>query len=87
MKKEKKGETINLVVAGHVDSGKSTLIGNLLYEMKVVEEKAMRKFEKESKIMNKESFMYAWVTDSSALEREKGVTIEVGYRQFIMEVP
>ena len=71
-------------MAGHVDSGRSTLIGNLLYSMKVIQEKVMRKLEKESKLINKESFKYAWVTDSSALEREKGVTIDVGFRQFVL---
>lgn len=76
---------MNLVIAGHVDSGKSTLIGNLLYNMKEVDEKVMRSIEKEAKNMNKESFKYAWFTDSSALEREKGVTIDVGYRQFIIK--
>ena len=72
-------ESVNLVVAGHVESGKSTLIGQLLYSLKIVGEKEMRKNEKESKMMNKESFKYAWVTDCSDLEREKGLTLDVGY--------
>ena len=54
--------------------------------MKIVEEKEMRKLEKESKEIKKESFKYAWVTDSSELEREKGVTIDVGYRQFMIKL-
>ena len=52
---------INLVVIGHVDSGKSTLMGHLLYKLGTVNKKQMRKFEHESKTMGKGSFAYAWV--------------------------
>jgi len=45
----------------------------------------MRKIEKNAKEINKESFKYAWLTDSSTLEREKGVTIDVGYRQILLD--
>ena len=52
---------LTLVVVGHVDAGKSTLMGHLLYSLDVVSKKTMRKFEKMSKQIGKASFKYAWV--------------------------
>ena len=52
---------LNLVVIGHVDSGKSTLMGHLLFLLGSVSQKVMHKYEKESKKIGKQSFMYAWV--------------------------
>ena len=60
--KQHKEPDINLVVIGHVDSGKSTLMGHLLYKLGTVNKKQMRKFEHESKHMGKGSFAYAWVS-------------------------
>ena len=54
-------EVLNLVVIGHVDSGKSTLMGHLLFLLGSVSQKVMHKYEKESKKIGKQSFMYAWV--------------------------
>lgn len=53
---------INLVVVGHVDSGKSTLMGHLLYLLGDVNKRIMHKYEKESKQIGKGSFAYAWVS-------------------------
>lgn len=75
-------QNINLVVAGHVDAGKSTLMGHLLYLMKQVDEKTMLKYEKESQSIGKGSFSFAWVLDSTQEERNRGVTINVGMGQF-----
>ena len=73
---------LSLVVVGHVDAGKSTLMGHLLYDLDYVSQKDMHKFEKESKELGKASFKYAWVMDEHAEERERGVTIDVGVKRF-----
>ena len=73
---------LTLVVVGHVDAGKSTLMGHLLYSLDVVTKKTMRKFEKLSKELGKASFKYAWVLDENEEERERGVTMEVASRDF-----
>ena len=57
-------------------------MGHLLYDLKQVSKKQMRKFEKESRDLGKASFAYAWVLDEDASERERGVTIEVGFNHF-----
>eukprot|EP00741_Cyanophora_paradoxa_P025566 tig00000383_g24671.t1 len=75
-------KNISMVVIGHVDSGKSTLMGHLLYDLGVVSQKTMHKYEKEAKQMGKESFRYAWVLDEHAEERARGVTIDVGITFF-----
>ncbi|KAH9363466.1 hypothetical protein HPB48_006001 [Haemaphysalis longicornis] len=60
---------LNLVVIGHVDAGKSTLMGHLLYRLGCVQKKQMHKYEQESKKLGKASFMYAWVLDETSEER------------------
>ena len=75
-------ELLNLVVIGHVDSGKSTLMGHLLYKLGSVSSKAMHKFETDSKKLGKASFAYAWVLDETAEERERGITMDVGQSKF-----
>lgn len=71
---------VTLVVAGHVDAGKSTLVGNILFQCGAVSKKVMRKNEKESKQIGKGSFAIAWIMDENESERQHGVTIEVGER-------
>jgi hypothetical protein len=51
---------LTMVVAGHVDAGKSTLVGNLLYKMGGVQQRTMHKFEKDSAAIGKASFRLAW---------------------------
>ena len=58
-------KAINIVVVGHVDSGKSTLVGMLLHEVKFVSKKQSHKNEKISAELGKQSFKYAYVTDES----------------------
>ena len=60
---------INLVVVGHVDAGKSTLMGHLLHRLGQVSSKLMHKYEQESKKLGKQSFVYAWVLDETGEER------------------
>eukprot|EP00095_Tigriopus_kingsejongensis_P001730 maker-scaffold514_size150699-snap-gene-0.26 protein:Tk01730 transcript:maker-scaffold514_size150699-snap-gene-0.26-mRNA-1 annotation:"GG14552" len=73
---------LNLVVVGHVDSGKSTLMGHLLLDLGQVSRKLMHKYEQESKKIGKQSFAFAWVLDECSEERERGITIDVGQSQF-----
>ena len=56
---------------GHVDAGKSTLMGHLLYQLGFVGKKAMHKFEQDSRKAGKGSFAYAWVLDETEEERQE----------------
>jgi len=62
-------EQLHMVVIGHVDAGKSTLMGHLLYSMGQVNKKTMHKYEQESKKLGKQSFVYAWILDETGEER------------------
>ena len=73
---------INLVVIGHVDSGKSTTTGHLIYKLGGIDKRTIEKFEKESAEMGKSSFKYAWVLDKLKAERERGITIDIALWQF-----
>jgi elongation factor 1-alpha len=73
---------INLVVIGHVDSGKSTSTGHLIYKCGGIDKRTIEKFEKESADAGKASFKYAWVMDKLKSERERGITIDISLWQF-----
>ncbi|EDS38638.1 eukaryotic peptide chain release factor GTP-binding subunit [Culex quinquefasciatus] len=73
---------IHMVVIGHVDAGKSTLMGHLLCDTGNIPQRVMHKNEQESKKMGKQSFMYAWVLDETGEERERGITMDVGSSRF-----
>jgi translation elongation factor TU len=73
---------LNMVVIGHVDSGKSTTMGHLLYQLGHVEKKTIEKFEQESRNIGKATFHFAWVMDEQAEERARGVTIDVAVHPF-----
>lgn len=70
-------ETLHLIVVGHVDAGKSTLMGHLLHRLGNVSKKEMHRNEKEAKEKGKGSFAFAWVLDEGAEERARGVTMSV----------
>ncbi|CDW55372.1 HBS1 protein like [Trichuris trichiura] len=76
---------LNLVVVGHVDAGKSTLMGHLLYILGNVEQKTMHKYKQESQRLGKSSFAYAWVLDESSEERERGITMDIAQTRFETE--
>lgn len=82
--KNSKGQ-INLVVIGHVDAGKSTLMGHLLYLLGNVSKRAMHKYEQESQKVGKGSFAYAWVLDETGEERHRGITMDVAQHVFETE--
>ena len=73
---------LNMVVIGHVDAGKSTMMGHLLWKLGEIDKRTMRKFEKESNEIGKSSFKYAWALDEQGEERERGVTIDVATKVF-----
>nr|KAG5709607.1 hypothetical protein BaRGS_001657 [Batillaria attramentaria] len=78
-------ELINLVVIGHVDAGKSTLMGHLLYQLGSVHQRTMHKYEQESRKLGKSSFAYAWVLDETEEERSRGVTMDVAQTRFVTD--
>ncbi|KAM9775136.1 elongation factor 1-alpha-like isoform 2-T2 [Syngnathus typhle] len=73
---------VNLVVIGHVDSGKSTTTGHLLYKCGSVDQRKLEKFEKAAAQMGKSSFKFAWVLDKLKAERERGLTIDISLLKF-----
>nr|BAF64486.1 elongation factor 1 alpha isoform 3 [Solea senegalensis] len=73
---------INIVVIGHVDSGKSTTTGHLIYKCGGIDKRTIEKFEKEAAEMGKGSFKYAWVMDKLKAERERGITIDIALWKF-----
>ncbi|XP_055007973.1 elongation factor 1-alpha 1-like [Boleophthalmus pectinirostris] len=74
---------LNLVVIGHVDSGKSTTTGHLIYKCGGIDKRTIEKYEKEAAEMGKGSFKYAWVMDKLKSERERGITIDIALWKFL----
>lgn len=66
---------LSIIIAGHVDAGKSTLVGNMLFQAGQVSSRIIELHQKEAESSGKSSFHFAWVTDESQAERERGVTI------------
>ena len=74
---------MNLVVVGHVDNGKSTIVGHLMVDMGVIDQRTIDAFAKESEATGKgDTFKYAWVLDSIKDERERGITIDLAFQKF-----
>jgi elongation factor 1-alpha len=73
---------INIITAGHVDAGKSTLIGRLLFDSGAIRPEQMRKMEQLAKEYKKETWEFAYVMDKLKEERERGVTIDIMHRPF-----
>ncbi|KAL8305858.1 hypothetical protein RB597_003462 [Gaeumannomyces tritici] len=80
--KSKKKKSASFVVVGHVDAGKSTLMGRLLLDLKVVDERTVQKYRKEAESMGKSSFALAWILDQRTEERSRGVTIDIATNRF-----
>jgi elongation factor 1-alpha len=73
---------LNLVIMGHVDHGKSTTTGNLLYQAGAIDDRTIKAFEDEAAKLGKGTFKYAWVLDNLKEERERGVTIDLRFLKF-----
>ena len=73
---------LNLAFIGHVDHGKSTTVGRLMYETGAVDPHIIEGYRKEAAAQGKATFEYAWVMDSLKEERERGVTIDIAHRRF-----
>jgi elongation factor 1-alpha len=74
---------MNLVVVGHVDNGKSTTVGHLMVDLKVIDQRTIDAYAKESEATGKgDTFKYAWVLDSIKEERDRGVTIDLAFQKF-----
>uniref|UniRef100_A0A6V1P3V7 Tr-type G domain-containing protein n=1 Tax=Heterosigma akashiwo TaxID=2829 RepID=A0A6V1P3V7_HETAK len=76
---------LNIVFIGHVDAGKSTLSGQILYCTDFVDRRTIEKYEREAKERNRESWFLAFIMDTNEEERQKGKTVEVGRAHFESE--
>lgn len=73
---------MNLIFIGHVDAGKSTIGGQILYLTGMVDKRTLEKYEREAKEKNRETWYLSWALDTNLEEREKGKTVEVGRAYF-----
>lgn len=73
---------LNLVVIGHVDAGKSTTTGHLIYLCGGIDKRTIEKFQKEAELIGKGSFAFAWVLDKLKSERDRGITINITLTKF-----
>jgi len=78
----KEKSRISLVVIGHVDAGKSTTTGHLIYKCGTIDARALAKLAQEAKDLGKESFQFAFVMDKMKASRERGVTIDISLSRF-----
>jgi len=78
-------EHVNIVFIGHVDAGKSTIGGQLMYLTNMVDKRTLEKYEKEAKEKNRETWYLSWCMDTNQEERDKGKTVEVGRAYFETE--
>ena len=76
---------MNVVFVGHVDAGKSTIVGQLLFQLGHVPEQEMKKLREEAEKHGKAGFEFAYVMDKIKEERERGVTIDLAYRKIMTE--
>jgi len=75
-------EHFSIVVIGHVDAGKSTTCGHMIYKCGGIDPRVLEKYERESGQQGKESFKFAWVFDKLKAERDRGVTIDISLCRF-----
>jgi elongation factor 1-alpha len=81
----KKLEKLNIVIIGHVDSGKSTTTGHLVFECGGVDERTMKKLKKEAEENGRGTFAFAYLMDKDKSERERGITIVSTLKTFKTE--
>merc|ERR1712230_280855 len=75
-------EHLSIVICGHVDSGKSTTTGRLIFELGGIPEREMIKLKEEAQSLGKSSFAFAFYMDRCKEERERGVTIQCTTKEF-----
>lgn len=75
-------EHLNVIHIGHVDSGKSTLSGSILFHTGQIDQRTIEKFEREAKSRGRDSWWLAYILDTTEEERSKGITVEVGRATF-----
>ncbi len=75
-------EHMNLAMIGHIDHGKSTLLGRLLTEAGAIDPHVIEEYRKKAEAIGKATFEYAWVMDTLKDERERGITIDVAHQRF-----
>ncbi|MGC9123056.1 MAG: translation elongation factor EF-1 subunit alpha [Thermoplasmata archaeon] len=73
---------LNVVFIGHVDHGKSTTVGRLLFETGAIDQRIIEQYRKEAAEKGKATFEFAWVMDRLKEERERGVTIDIAHKEF-----
>lgn len=76
---------LNVIFVGHVDHGKSTTVGRLLYDGGIVDEQTMRKLKEKAQEVGKVGFEFAFVMDTLKEERERGVTIDLNYQKLVTD--
>ena len=83
MAKEK--PNMNVVFVGHVDAGKSTCVGRMMFDGGAVPEQQMKKLREEAEKHGKAGFEFAYVMDNIKEERERGVTIDLSYKKLLTD--
>ncbi|NTW92238.1 MAG: translation elongation factor EF-1 subunit alpha, partial [Methanoregulaceae archaeon] len=73
---------LNLAVIGHIDHGKSTMVGRLMFETGAVPPHIIEGYRKEAESKGKATFEFAWVMDNLKEERERGITIDIAHKRF-----
>jgi elongation factor 1-alpha len=76
---------INVIFVGHVDHGKSTTVGRLMYDTGHIDEQAMRKLKEKAQELGKAGFEFAFVMDNLKEEQARGVTIDLSYKKFMSQ--
>ncbi len=76
---------INIVFVGHVDHGKSTTVGRLMYDSGNVDEQALRKLKERAQALGKAGFEFAFIMDNLKEEQERGVTIDLSHKKFMTD--
>ncbi|AMD19015.1 HBR114Wp [Eremothecium sinecaudum] len=76
---------VSIIFMGHVDAGKSTMGGNLLYLTGSVDKRTVEKYEREAKEAGRQGWYLSWIMDTNKEERNDGKTIEVGKSYFETE--
>jgi len=73
---------MNLAVIGHIDHGKSTTVGRMMFETGAVPAHIIEAYRKEAESKGKATFEFAWVMDNLKEERERGITIDIAHKRF-----